>query len=129
MSNSETRIPITEEHVEIGTRRVTTGQVRIETRTRTVEEIAEAALEATEVEVIRVPIDREVDTVPEVRTDGEVTIIPVVEERVVLTKRLILREEIHVRRHRSVETVQVPVSLRRQEVVVTRSTPEEQNDG
>jgi stress response protein YsnF len=79
--------------------------------------------------VIRVPIDREIDTVPEVRTDGEVTIIPVVEERVVLTKRLILREEIHVRRHRSVETVQVPVSLRRQEVVVTRSTLEEQNDG
>jgi stress response protein YsnF len=129
MSNSETRIPITEEGVEIGTRRVTTGQVRVEIRTQTVEEIAEAALETTGVEVIRVPIDREVDTVPKVRSDGEVTIIPVVEEQVVLTKRLVLKEEIHVRRHRSVETVQVPVSLRRQQAVVTRSSAGEQNDG
>ena len=62
-------------------------------------------------------IDREVDTAPEIRTDGEVTIIPVVEERIVVKRRVILKEEIHVSRRRSAETVQIPVSLRRQQAV------------
>ena len=80
-----------------------------------------AELETTEVDVVRVQIDREVDAAPEIRTDGEVTIIPVVEERIVVKRRLVLKEEIHVSRRRSVETVQIPVSLRRQQAVVTRT--------
>lgn len=125
----ETKIPVVEERLAVDTRRVATGHVRVETRTETVEDIAEAELESAEVEVIRVPIDREVDVAPEITTDGDVTIIPVVEERIVVERRLILKEEIHVNRRRSVETVQIPVSLRRQQAVVTRTKPEEKNDG
>ena len=79
------------------------------------DDVAAAELETTEVDAVWVQIDREVDTVPEIRTDGEVTILPVVEERIVVTRGLILKEEIHVSRRRSVETVQIPVSLRRQQ--------------
>jgi uncharacterized protein (TIGR02271 family) len=125
----DTKIPVAEERLAVDTRRVLTGQVRVETRTETVEEIAEAELETTEVDVVRVQIGREVDVAPEIRTDGDVTIIPVVEERIVVSRRLILKEEIHVSRRRTVETVQIPVSLRRQQAIVTRTKPEEQDNG
>ena len=76
------------------------------------------------------PVDREVEAAPEIRTDGDVTIIPVVEERIIVAKQLVLKEEIHIRRRRSVETVQIPVSLRRQQGVVTRRrTTRRKNDG
>jgi stress response protein YsnF len=125
----DTKIPVAEERLAVDTRRVLTGQVRVETRTETVEEIAEAELETTEVDVVRVQIGREVDVAPEIRTDGDVTIISVVEERIVVSRRLILKEEIHVSRRRTVETVQIPVSLRRQQAIVTRTKPEEQDNG
>jgi len=129
MSNLDSAIPVAEERLAVATRRVPTGRVRVETRTETVEEVAVAELETSEVEISRVPIDTDVDAAPEIRTDGNVTIIPVVEERIVLTKQLVLKEEIHVRRRQSVESVQIPVSLRRLQAFVTRTNPEEQNDG
>ena len=132
MPNSEVTVPVSEEQLTVETRTVPTGQVRVETRTEILQEIAEADLEASEVEVVRVPIDREVETPPPMRSEGEVTIIPVLEEQLVISKRLVLKEEIHIKRRSSVETVQVPVSLRKQHAIVTREAyenPEEPTDG
>ena len=55
--------------------------------------------------------------------EGDVTIIPVVEERAVLVTRLFVVEEIHIRRTRVTETVEVPVTLRRQRAVVEQLEP------
>jgi uncharacterized protein (TIGR02271 family) len=132
MPNSDVTVPVSEEKLTIETRRVQTGQVRVETRTEFLQEIAEADLESSEVEVVRVPVDREVETPPPMRSEGDVTIIPVLEERLVVSRRLVLKEEIHIKRRRSVETVQVPVSLRKQHAIVTRGAgenPEEPTDG
>jgi stress response protein YsnF len=49
-----------------------------------------------------------------------VTIIPVLEEVLVVEKRLILKEEVHIRQTTSGEAVEVPVTLRRQHAVVER---------
>jgi uncharacterized protein (TIGR02271 family) len=73
-----------------------------------------------EVEVERIAIDREIDTAPEIRNDGDTMIIPIVEERLVVEKRLFLREEVHVRRRRVVTQFRQNVTLRSQEVVVER---------
>ncbi|CAM4173807.1 DUF2382 domain-containing protein [Paracoccus yeei] len=70
--------------------------------------------------MVRVPIDRRIDTIPDVVTEGEVTIIPVVEERLVVTRELYLREEIHVRRIEHKETIDVPATTRRQTVQIER---------
>jgi stress response protein YsnF len=75
------------------------------------------------VDVTRVPIGRVVEIAPEVRTAGDVTILPVVEEKVVLVKRLVLREELHIRRWVETESVEVPVTLRRQRAEVERIAP------
>jgi stress response protein YsnF len=51
--------------------------------------------------------------------DG-VTIVPVVEELMVIDKRLMLKEELHIRRRVTKETVNFPVSLRKQRAIIER---------
>jgi stress response protein YsnF len=63
--------------------------------------------------------------VPLVREEGEVTIIPIVEEVLVIEKRLILKEEVHIRRVRVPDVHREVVTLRTQDVVVERTKPGE----
>lgn len=67
-----------------------TGRVRGRTETEVVDGLAIADLESSAIEVRRVPIDRVVDTAPDIPVEGDVTIIPVLEEVVMVEKRLIL---------------------------------------
>ena len=115
-AGAEEVIPIVEE--------VVTGRVRVRTLTETVEELARAEVQREDVDVTRVPIDKVVESAPQIRTEGDVTIIPVVEEVLVVEKRLLLKEEVHIRRRIATETVEVPVALRKQRAIVERETPE-----
>jgi uncharacterized protein (TIGR02271 family) len=121
---SEDIIPLAEETATVGKRQVVTGRVRVQTVTDTVEELAHADLQQETVEVTRVPVDRIVETAPEIRTEGELTIVPVLEEVLVVEKRLVLKEELHIRRRTEAETVEVPVTLRKQRAVVERIDPD-----
>ncbi|MBM3606060.1 MAG: DUF2382 domain-containing protein [Alphaproteobacteria bacterium] len=113
-------IPVVEETATVSTRRVVSGRVRIATQTDEINHLLPTDLASVEVDVVRVPIDRRIETIPDVVTEGEVTIIPVVEERLVVTRELYLREEIHVRRIERTETVDVPATTRRQTVQIER---------
>ena len=114
-------IPILEEELDVSKRTVRTGTVRVETSTTIVDEVASALLETSNVEVVRVPVGREIDEAPQVRTEGDTTIVPVLEEVLVVQKRLILKEELHITRRVTTEQVDVPVPLRKQTATVTRS--------
>lgn len=120
-------LEVVEEQLRIGKELVRTGRVRVATETDLVEETASVLLARDTVEVVRVPIDREVDEMPEMRTEGEVTIIPVVEEVLYVAKRLVLKEELHVRRQVTEEQVDVPVTLRKQRAVIERLNEAEPN--
>lgn len=113
-------IPLVEEQMSLDRRTVPTGRVRIEMHTETVEHRLPAELSRDEVEVVRVPVGRRIDRAPEPVTEGDLTIIPVVEERLVVTRELYLREEVHVRRIRRHETVEIPAQTRRQTVRIDR---------
>ena len=77
------------------------------------------------VQIDRIPVDRQVDAVPPIRQEGDTTILSVVEETVVVERRLILKEEIHIRRLHVLERHQEAVILRKQEAVITRIDPHE----
>jgi len=124
----QVRVPVIEEEVTVGKRRVETGRVTVRTVPREREELVEQALESVEVDVERVPIGREIDTAPDVREEGDTLVIPVVEERLVIQKRLFLREEIHVHRRKTVSQHRQTVTLRSQEVVVDRQTAEDDRE-
>ena len=100
--------------------------MKVATVTNSHEELVQQLLENERVEVDRVPVGKVVAAVPEVRTEGDVTIIPVVEETVVLQRQLVLKEEVRVRRIRETQNYQGRVVLRQQEAVVTR-VPENNN--
>jgi stress response protein YsnF len=113
-------IPIIEEELHVDERKVTTGKVRVRTIVDVIDELASASLEEETVEVTRVPVDRAVDRAPDIRTENGVTIIPVMEEVLVLEKRLVLKEELHVRKRISTEEVEYPVQRRRQRAIIER---------
>ncbi|MDO5371061.1 YsnF/AvaK domain-containing protein [Paracoccus sp. (in: a-proteobacteria)] len=121
---SDDVLTVVEEQARISVKRHETGGVRVRVVTEEAPEIHPVALEAERVEVTRQPVGREIENFPDIREDGDVTIIPVVEERAVVVTRLFLVEEIHIRRTRSTETVDVPVTLRRQRAVVEPLDPE-----
>jgi stress response protein YsnF len=124
--DQEIRLPLVEESVAVATRKVSDGVVRVSIRTETIEDVAVAALEAEKIEITRVPIGREVPSAPAIRTEGDITIVPVLEERLVVETRLFLVEEVHVRRTRTTETIEVPLELRRQKLVVERAADDPQ---
>jgi uncharacterized protein (TIGR02271 family) len=113
-------VPLLQEEVRVDKREVLTGKVRIQTVAEAFEEKAEAVLQGERVEVTRIPVDRVVSEAPAVRTEGDVTIVPVLEEVLIVEKRLVLKEELHIRRTATTETVEVPVTLRRQRAVIER---------
>ena len=120
MPKSDTIIPVFEEELEVSTRTVGTGRVRVETRTELIDEIVRADLESSQFDVSRVAVNRFVKKAPPVKTVGDVTIVPVLEEVLVVEKRLMLTEELHITRRVATEAVEIPVSVRKQRAVVTR---------
>lgn len=122
-------IPLVEERVAIGKRQVETGRYRVRISVEEREERVPVELSHDEVEIERVPKNVAVDELPSVRLEGTTTIIPVVEEVVVVEKRLMLVEEIHVRRRSAVETEEIPVRLRAEQAAVEREGADGEGDG
>ena len=110
------------EALSVAHRRVETALVRAvrSTHLRDVPIAEELAHE--DVEVTRVAIGRVVDAVPPVREEGDTTILPVVEEVLVLERRLVLKEEVHLRRVRTTRIHAQTVQLREQDVTITRTS-------
>jgi stress response protein YsnF len=94
---------------------------RVITITRERERPVDEELLHQRVEVRRVPINQPISAVPPVREEGDTTIISVVEEVVVIERRLMLKEEIHITRVRVTEHHQETVMIREQEAVITRT--------
>jgi uncharacterized protein (TIGR02271 family) len=113
-------IPLHAEQVSIGKRQVVTGRVGVSTVTRSREELVEQLLSKERVEIERVSIGQVVQEVPQVREEGDVTIIPVVEETVFVERRLVLKEEVRIRRIHETQNYRECVVLRSQEAVITR---------
>lgn len=61
-----------------------TGKVRVSTVVVRANEVSEMALNEDRVEVTRLPVGREVDVEPAVRTEGGAVIMPVLEEIMVI---------------------------------------------
>jgi len=114
------RIELAEEQVEITKRVVERGRVVVRTRVETRDEIAEIELRQEAVTVDRVPLGVSVEGAPTMREEDGVLIVPVLEEQLVLTTRLILKEEIRITRRSRTEVVREPVRLRSEQADILR---------
>jgi uncharacterized protein (TIGR02271 family) len=108
------------EELSVAKETVETGRVRISTHTLEREALVDEDLAHEQVEIETIPVNLQIDAVPEVHQEGDTTIVPVVEEKLVVKRRLMLKEEVRIRRVRSTERHQETVKLRYQDAVVTR---------
>lgn len=122
-------VPLVEERPVIRKRAKETGRVRIRTVVDEREQWVGEDLVHEEAVIERVPVNRIVEQLPEVRREGDVLVIPVVEERLIVEKQLVLKEEIHVRRERRLERFEQPITLRSTHAVVERTAGAEQESG
>ena len=113
-------IPVLSEELAITKRRVEGDTLRVNLSTETALETATVELMRDAVSVERVPVDRPVASLPVTRTDGATTIIPVVRERLIVQKELVLVEEIHITHSRDSQTVSRDIEVRRQVPEVVR---------
>ena len=113
-------VPVIVEDLEVQKRVVQTGNVRITKTIHEREALVDEPLWREEVEVERVPIQRLADGPIPVRYEGDTMIVSIMEEALVVEKRLMLKEELHIRKRRIEAHQPQRVTLRSEEVHVER---------
>ena len=116
-------IPVLEETLRVDKTVAEPGRVFIRTSVLERTEYADLELYSGEAIIERVSVDRVIDAPPAIRQEGDTIIVPVVEEIMVVEKRLLLKEEIHIRRQQVVQHIRQPVRLRSEEVSLERQSP------
>ena len=114
-------IPLLEERLVVRKRAVESGRVSVHVEVDEREETVSEQLCREELHIERVPRNEQLTEAPHVRLEGNTTIIPVVEEVLVVEKRLLLVEEVYVTRRSTLETSEIPVKLRSERATVRRS--------
>jgi stress response protein YsnF len=120
-------VPVLKEELEVHKELRKIGTVRVRKTVREQEEVVSEILASETVDVQRIPMDLIVDSPPQVRTEGDVMIIPVVKEEVVVTKQLRVVEELRVTKRKSVSDYRENVTVRAEEVVIERIDSENLN--
>ena len=114
---NEERVVLSQEELSVGTRQVAVGEVVV--RKEVEEQVVRqpVSLARDHVEVERRPLPPGAGLEP--RTEGDIMYIPIVEEELVITKRLVAREELVIRKTRVTEEHIVEETLRRERAEVT----------
>lgn len=117
-------IPLLAEQLNIERQKVLTGGVRVH---KTVSERTETIDEPTlreEMEIQRVAVNQFISEPPPVRYEGDVMIVPLMEEVLVVEKKLVLREEIRITKRR--DTLRNPQQyvVRREEATLEKIKPD-----
>jgi len=115
-----------EEVLTVGKRKVETGRVQISLLTETEQRQVNETLRFRHVDVQRTVVGRQLaagEAMPQSRIEDDVLVVPVIEEVLVLEKRVVVTEELRIRIKHGEEQVQHTVPLRRQRAVVDHSRP------
>jgi uncharacterized protein (TIGR02271 family) len=113
-------IPVVAERLEVEKRRVEAGGYRIRKTVIEREEVVDEPLMREEVHVKRVPVNKVVEGPVPVRHVGDTMVIPLLEEVLVVEKRLMLKEELHVTKAEVEAYRPQRVTLRSEEAHVER---------
>lgn len=122
-------IPVVAEELDVERRSVETGRVRVTKRVEAHEEVVDAPVLTEEVLVERVPVNQFVDAAPQPRQEGDVLVLPVLEEVVVVERRLRLKEEIRITKRVTEARDPQTVTLRSEDVKIERIAPPPEGQG
>jgi len=116
-------IPVVAEQLAVGTRTVDTGRgVRIHKTVVEQPVTIDERLGRDEVEIRHVAVDRIValEEAPTTRYEGDTTIVPILEEVLVVERRVRIKEELHITRIQREETHREAVVLKAEQVSIER---------
>ena len=119
------RVQRSEEELRAGVREREAGQVNVKKSVRTEHEVVRVPKRREEVVIERVPVDGEAreDSTATVTDIGEdEVVVQVFEEEVVVSKRIVLKEEIRIRKRVAWDEEAVEVDLRKEEVEIDDQT-------
>jgi stress response protein YsnF len=131
---TEDTIQVIEEQVSVGSAQKPRERVVVRIVPVEQEKRVDVTLGREHVEIERVEVNRPIDEVPSIREEHDVVIIPIVEEVLAVEKRLVLREELHIKKWIEERTEERTVIVRSEEAHVHREDPgspahREPNDG
>ena len=119
LATGETRVlPVVEEQLDIRKVAVETGAVRVRKIVHEESRTVDMSLMQEEVSITRVPVGKVVEDKFHSRQEGDTLVIPVFKE--VITRHLVLVEEVRITTRRNPETSTQEVTLKREEAVVER---------
>jgi uncharacterized protein (TIGR02271 family) len=113
-------VPVVAESLTVSKREVETGVVRITKTVSKEEALVDEPVVHEEVTVERRTVNRYIDEPVKTRYEGDTMIVPLVEEVLVIEKRLLLREELHITKRKVEKRHAEIVTLRREEAHVER---------
>lgn len=111
-------VPVMLEELDVQTRQVETGAVRLTKTVHEREELIDPPLWQEEVEITRLPVNRMVDGPLPVRYEGDTMIISILEEVLIVEKRFMLKEELHIAKRRVETHAPQRVTVRSEAVTV-----------
>ncbi len=127
-SDDRTRTVPLHEEVAAVSKRTEERRKRINKRVSARTETVGALVQREDLTVERVPVNRVVTTAPPVREEGDTLIIPVLEEVAVVERRLVLREEVRVRKSKRSEPFSEEVTLRSEDIEIV-DEPSSETEG
>ena len=113
-------IPVLEETLRVDRTLRDVDRVLVKTSVQERTEYVDLELRVGDALIERVPVNRMVETAPAIREEGDTIIVPILEEIMIVEKRLVLKEEIHIRRQEVVQHVRKPIRLRSEEASLER---------
>jgi uncharacterized protein (TIGR02271 family) len=118
------RIQRSEEELAAGVRQREAGSVNVNKSVRTETETVRVPKMREQVDVERVPVGREVEDPEAAQTafGEEEVVVPVYEEEVVVSTRVVLKEEVRLRKDVVEEEEVVEVDLRKEEIEIDDET-------
>jgi uncharacterized protein (TIGR02271 family) len=116
-------LPVLAEALDVQTRRVETGRVRLHKTVHTREVLVDEPLVREEVIIERVPVNRVVEGPIPVRYEGDTMILSLLEEVLVVETRLLLKEEVHLTTRRTERHAPERVTRRHEDVTIERVDP------
>jgi uncharacterized protein (TIGR02271 family) len=125
---TEIKIPIIEKQLIVSKQLIEKASVRITKEVTHSEEVVQTGGFEETLTVVSIPMNIYVENAPPpVRYEGDTLIIPVLREEIVVVKRLLLVEELHVTKNSIQTTAEQAVSLRKESITVIRTDtiPEE----
>ena len=107
-------IPVVEEQLVVDKINVQTGKIVVTKSINSEQEEIKIPLTAETTSVERIPLNEYVDSIPQTRIEGNVTIIPVVKEVLVVEKKLLLYEEIRITKSTKEHIESISETIRKQ---------------